>query len=155
MQHSYENLAQIWAIYFLSTYVNKCCFVIKLFWNSFLKIFLMSKSEVADPYSFLQYTLVWYIGLRYVGSFKPGQGTGNDVMIFKIFLSKNSAKKLAFLTQNKAKLCKILNITLVFEKNANLFAENCQKSQKIVITSSTLICWHIFYDLVWNASKFL
>jgi hypothetical protein len=27
-------------------------------------------------------------------------------MIFKIFLLKNSAKKLAFLTQNKAKLCK-------------------------------------------------
>jgi hypothetical protein len=39
---------------------------------------------------------------------------------------------LAFLTQNKAKLCKILIITLVFEKNANFFrrklskiAENC------------------------------
>jgi hypothetical protein len=28
-----------------------------------------------------------------------------DVMILKIFLPKNSAKKLAFLTQNKAKLC--------------------------------------------------
>jgi hypothetical protein len=32
--------------------------------------------------------------------------TGTDVMIFKIFLPKNSAKKMAFLTQNKAKLCK-------------------------------------------------
>jgi hypothetical protein len=29
-------------------------------------------------------------------------------MIFKIFTPKNSAKKLAFVTQNKAKLCKIL-----------------------------------------------
>jgi hypothetical protein len=62
---------------------------------------------------------------------------GTDVMIFKIFSPKNSAKKLAFLTQNKGKLCKILIITLVFEKNANFFAENCQKSQKIVIITST------------------
>jgi hypothetical protein len=58
-------------------------------------------------------------------------------MIFKIFSPKNSEKKLAFLTQNKAKLCKMLIITLVFEKNANFFAENCQKSQKIVIITST------------------
>jgi hypothetical protein len=47
--------------------------------------------------------------------------------------AKKIAKKLAFLTQNKAKLYKILIISLVFEKNANFFAENCQKSQKIVI----------------------
>jgi hypothetical protein len=46
---------------------------------------------------------------------------GKPVMIFEIFLPKNSAK-LAFLTQNKAKLCKILIITLVFEKNAYFFA---------------------------------
>jgi hypothetical protein len=39
-------------------------------------------------------------------------------MIFLIFSPKNSAKKLAFLAQNKAKLCKNLIITLVFEKNA-------------------------------------
>jgi hypothetical protein len=58
-------------------------------------------------------------------------------MILKIFSPKNSAKKLAFLTQNKAKLCKILIITLVFEKNANFFAENRQKLQKIVTTTST------------------
>jgi hypothetical protein len=58
-------------------------------------------------------------------------------MILKIFSPKNSAKKFAFLTQNKAKLCKILIITLVFEKNANFFAENCLKSQKIVIITST------------------
>jgi hypothetical protein len=44
---------------------------------------------------------------------------------------------MAFLTQNKAKLCKILIMTLVFEKNANFFAENCQKSQKTVIITST------------------
>jgi hypothetical protein len=57
-------------------------------------------------------------------------------MILKISSPKNSAKKLAFLTQNRAKLCKILIITLVFEKNANFFAQNCQKSQKIVIITS-------------------
>jgi hypothetical protein len=44
---------------------------------------------------------------------------------------------LAFLTQNKAKLCKMLIMTLVFEKNANFFDENSQKSQKIVIITST------------------
>jgi hypothetical protein len=43
---------------------------------------------------------------------------------------------LAFLTQNKAKLCKKFIITLVFEKNSNFFAENGQKSQKIVIITS-------------------
>jgi hypothetical protein len=32
---------------------------------------------------------------------------------------------MAFFTQNKAKLCKILIITMVFEKDANFFAENC------------------------------
>jgi hypothetical protein len=57
-------------------------------------------------------------------------------MIFKILSPKNSAKKLAFLTHNKAKICKILIITLVFEKNVNFFAENWRKSQKIVIITS-------------------
>jgi hypothetical protein len=42
---------------------------------------------------------------------------GSDVMIFKIFSPKNFAKKTAFLTQNKA--------------------ENWEKSQKIVIITST------------------
>jgi hypothetical protein len=44
---------------------------------------------------------------------------------------------MAFLTQNKAKLCKILIVTLVFEKSANFFAENWEKLQKIVIITST------------------
>jgi hypothetical protein len=44
---------------------------------------------------------------------------------------------MAFLTQNKAKLCKKFIITLVFEKNANFFAKNWRKSQKIVILTST------------------
>jgi hypothetical protein len=59
-------------------------------------------------------------------------------MIFKYFRRKIQRKKLALLTQNKAKLCKILIITLVFEKKpANYFAENCRKWQKIVIITST------------------
>jgi hypothetical protein len=55
----------------------------------------------------------------------------------KYFRRKNLAKKMAFLTKNKAKQCKILIITLGFEKNANLFAKNCRKSQKIGIITST------------------
>jgi hypothetical protein len=55
---------------------------------------------------------------------KKKKNPGTDVMIFKIFSPKISSKKLAFFTQNKAKLCKILIITLVLEKNANFFAEN-------------------------------
>jgi hypothetical protein len=75
-------------------------------------------------------------------------------MIFFKFSPKNLARKLAFLTQTKGKLCKILIITLVFEKNANLFAENWLKSQKIVIITSTpdgvsfgriLVQWAVVY----------
>jgi hypothetical protein len=67
----------------------------------------------------------------------PAHVPGTDIMIFKIFSPKKSAKILAFLTQNKTKFGKSLIITLVFEKNANFFAENCRKSQKIVIITST------------------
>jgi hypothetical protein len=52
-------------------------------------------------------------------------------MIFKIFSPKNSAKKLAILTQNKAKLCKILIITLVFEKNANFLPKIVKNGRKL------------------------
>jgi hypothetical protein len=50
-------------------------------------------------------------------------------MILKIFSPKNSAKKLALLTQNNAKLCKILIITLVFEKNA-IFSPKIVKNRR-------------------------
>jgi hypothetical protein len=56
---------------------------------------------------------------------------------FKMIFANFLAKKLAFLTQSIGKLCKILIITSVFDKNANFFAENCRKSQKIVIITST------------------
>jgi hypothetical protein len=64
------------------------------------------------------------------------EGPGSDVMILKLF-SQFFGEKMAFLTQSKGKLCKILIITSVFEKNAKFFAENCRKSQKIVIITST------------------
>jgi hypothetical protein len=44
---------------------------------------------------------------------------------------------MGVLTHGKAKLCKNLIITLVFEKSTKFFAENWQKSQKIVIITST------------------
>jgi hypothetical protein len=44
---------------------------------------------------------------------------------------------LALLAQNKAKLFRILILKLDFKKNANFFAENWQKSQKLVIITST------------------
>jgi hypothetical protein len=47
------------------------------------------------------------------------------------------AKKLVCLTQNKAKLCQKLIITLVFQENAIFFAENWQKMKEIVIITST------------------
>jgi hypothetical protein len=40
--------------------------------------------------------------------------SGTDVMILKIFLPKKSAKKFAFLTQNKGKLCKFFNHNIGF-----------------------------------------
>jgi hypothetical protein len=57
-------------------------------------------------------------------------------MIFQIFSPKILAKILAFFAQTAATFCKNLIITLVFEKNANFFAENWQKSQKIMIITS-------------------
>jgi hypothetical protein len=51
-------------------------------------------------------------------------------MILKIFSLKKIAKKLVFLTQNKDKLCKIMIITLVFEKNANFLRQKLSKIAK-------------------------
>jgi phosphoserine aminotransferase len=58
-------------------------------------------------------------------------------MIDEIFSPKNFTKILAFFAQATASFYKKLIITLVFEKNAISFAENWQKSQKIVIITST------------------
>jgi hypothetical protein len=80
-------------------------------------------------------------------------------MILKIFLPKKLAKNLAFLTRNKAKFWKKFIITLVFKKNANYFAENWEKSQKIVIITSTPGNPGVENSLVrkqkwWHQSKF-
>jgi hypothetical protein len=54
------------------------------------------------------------INLTFSLSFCMYSHPGTDNMILKIFSPQNVAKKLAFLTKNKAKLCKNLIITLVF-----------------------------------------
>jgi hypothetical protein len=64
-------------------------------------------------------------------------GPETDVVIFKIFSPKHLAKKWRFNAHTNASFCKNLIITLVFVKNVNIFAENWQKSQKIVIITST------------------
>jgi hypothetical protein len=58
-------------------------------------------------------------------------------MIFLIFSPKNLAKIFAFFAQTTATFCKNCDHNIGFEKNANFFAENWQKSQKIVIITST------------------
>jgi hypothetical protein len=55
----------------------------------------------------------------------------------KKYFRKKLVKILAFRLKNKAKLCKNLILTLVFEKNVIFFAENCRNSQKIAIMTST------------------
>jgi hypothetical protein len=58
-------------------------------------------------------------------------------MIFKKFSPKNLAKISAFFAQTTASFCKNCDHNIGFEKNANFFAENWRKSQKIVIITST------------------
>jgi hypothetical protein len=64
-------------------------------------------------------------------------------MILKNISRRKNGEKLAFLTQNKAQLCKNLAITLVFEKNA-IFG---RKSQKIVIIALTPDYWVVVFKL--------
>jgi hypothetical protein len=52
---------------------------------------------------------------------------------------KRFSLKVAFLTHEKAKLRKNLIVTLVFEKNANLFREKCRNLQKIVTQNAALV----------------
>jgi hypothetical protein len=57
------------------------------------------------------------------GMYVPNQIRDRCYDFLNIFAEKFS-EKIGVLTQNKAKLCKSLTITLVFEKNSNFFAEN-------------------------------
>jgi hypothetical protein len=52
-------------------------------------------------------------------------------MILKIFSPKNSVEKMAFLIQNKAKLCKILIITLVFKKKGHFSPKIVENHRKL------------------------
>jgi hypothetical protein len=66
---------------------------------------------------------------------------GINVIILKIFspkiFAKNFGKNIGVFCSNYCYFCKNIIIILAFEKNANFFAENWQKSQKIVIITST------------------
>jgi hypothetical protein len=68
-----------------------------------------------------------------------GQKTvGRCYDFLNIFVENFLAKNRHFLLETKVNYAKIRYvITLVFEKNANFFAENWQKSQKIVIMTTT------------------
>jgi hypothetical protein len=57
--------------------------------------------------------------------------SGTDVVIFKNILPKKLAKKLAVFSQTTTIFLQNMTIALVFEKIANIFAENCRRSQKI------------------------
>jgi hypothetical protein len=62
--------------------------------------------------------------------------TGNRSYDFLNIFAKKFGEKMAFLLKTKLNFEKKLIITLVFKKNANFFAENWGKSQKIVIITS-------------------
>jgi hypothetical protein len=56
---------------------------------------------------------------------------------FLNIFAENFSENIGVFALTTASFCKNVIITLVFEKNANFFAENWQKSQKIVIITST------------------
>jgi hypothetical protein len=56
---------------------------------------------------------------------------GTDIMIIKIFCRKIQQKIMAFLTQNKAKLCKILIITLVLRKTPIFLPKSVENRRKL------------------------
>jgi hypothetical protein len=64
-------------------------------------------------------------------------GQGPMLRFFKYFRRKVWRKYWRFLLKLLLVFAKIVIITLVFEKNANFFAENWQKSQQIVIITPT------------------
>jgi hypothetical protein len=61
---------------------------------------------------------------------------GPMLWFFKYFRRKIQWSNWRFWLKTKLNYAKHLIMTLVFEKNAYFFAENCQKSQKIVILTS-------------------
>jgi hypothetical protein len=63
----------------------------------------------------------------------------HNIIILKIFLPKNLAKKnYSILTEISVSLDNELIITFVFEKNVDVFPESWRKSAKTVITTLAL-----------------
>jgi hypothetical protein len=129
-------------------------------WDSVTKLFLTA--QIVAPQNLGRWRIFLNIKVENHrnGEFSPNLGP--MLWFFSIFSPKKSAKKLAFLTQNKAKFWKIYIISLVFEKNDNFFAEKGRKSQKIVIITSTpchpdaLATAEEFFSkksIVWNGNK--
>jgi hypothetical protein len=58
-------------------------------------------------------------------------------MISKVILAAQFGEKMAFLAQNSPSLSRKLILTLFFEKNVNILAENWRKSPKIVFNYCT------------------
>jgi hypothetical protein len=56
---------------------------------------------------------------------------------FKNIFGEKCGENIVVFVQTTATFRKNLIITLVYEQNAKLFAENCRKSQKIVIITLT------------------
>jgi hypothetical protein len=59
------------------------------------------------------------------------KSSGTHVMIFLNIFAEKLGEKISSLTQNKAKLCKILIITLVFEKNASFSPKIVKNRRKL------------------------
>jgi hypothetical protein len=65
------------------------------------------------------------------------KSSGTTAMILKLFSPKNVAKILAFFAQTTVTFCKKIDHNIGFLEKRHFFAENWQKSQKIVIIPST------------------
>jgi hypothetical protein len=61
----------------------------------------------------------------------PVGNSGTDVMIFTNVFAEKLIEKMALLTRNKAKLCKILITTSVVEKNANFSPKSIKNRGKL------------------------
>jgi hypothetical protein len=126
---------------------RQLCFVIKdLYWSrGFRKSVSEKLLKLRMELVLLSRRNSWTTSAKRTPSFKVTKKNrriqqcdlGPMLWFFKYFCQKIQRKNWRFWLGNKAKLCNILIITLVFEKNANFFAKNCRKSKKIVIITST------------------
>jgi hypothetical protein len=63
--------------------------------------------------------------------YKRSQMTWDRCYDFLNIFAEKFSEKMAFLTQNKAELCKNLIITLVFDKNANFLPKIVENRRKL------------------------